>query len=177
MSRGVSRDTSENIIYTADLKDKERHIMNGIKELYKKYKEIIGYLFWGVMTTLVSWGTFAVFSLLFGAAIQDAVIVSSVSNALSIVCAVSFAYVTNKLWVFASKSWSRSVVLPELAKFLSARLVTAVLEMVGVPLLVALGLDGAVLGIDGMIAKAIISVLVVILNYVFSKLFVFKKEK
>lgn len=149
--------------------------MNSIKQLYKKYKEIVDYLFFGVLTTLVSWGTFAVFSLLFGAVIEDAVIISSIANALSIVCAVAFAYVTNKLWVFGSKSWSRAVVLPELAKFLSARLITAIIEMAGVPLLVFVGLDETVFGIDGMIAKAIVSVAVIILNYVFSKLFVFKK--
>lgn len=151
--------------------------MNIIKQLYKKYKEIVDYLFFGVLTTLVSWGTFAVFSLLFGAVIEDAVIISSIANALSIVCAVAFAYVTNKLWVFGSKSWSSAVVLPELAKFLSARAVTAIIEMAGVPLLVAFGLDMAVFGIDGMISKAIVSVVVIVLNYVFSKLFVFKKEK
>ena len=149
--------------------------MNSIKQLYKKYKVIVDYLFFGVLTTLVSWGTFAVFSLLFGAVIEDAVIISSIANALSIVCAVAFAYVTNKLWVFGSKSWSRAVVLPELAKFLSARLITAIIEMAGVPLLVFVGLDETVFGIDGMIAKAIVSVAVIILNYVFSKLFVFKK--
>ena len=124
--------------------------MNIIKRLYKKYKEIVDYLFWGVMTTLVSWGTFAVLSLLIGTVNGDAVIVSSIANALSIACAIAFAYVTNKLWVFCSKSWERSVVLPELAKFLSARAVTAIIEMAGVPLLVAFGLDMAVFGIDGM---------------------------
>ena len=149
--------------------------MNIIKRLYKKYKEIVDYLFWGVMTTLVSWGTFAVLSLLIGTVNGDAVIVSSIANALSIACAIAFAYVTNKLWVFCSKSWERSVVLPELAKFLSARAVTAIIEMAGVPLLVAFGLDMAVFGIDGMISKAIVSVVVIVLNYVFSKLFVFKK--
>ncbi len=143
--------------------------------LYKKYKEIIDYLFWGVMTTLVSWGSYAVFSLIFGTLSENAVLVSGAANILSIACAIAFAYVTNKLWVFGSKSWSRAVVLPELAKFLSARLVTAVVEFAGVPALVALGMDGTVFGIEGMIAKAIVSVVVVILNYVFSKLFVFKK--
>ena len=149
--------------------------MNSIKQLYRKYKEIVDYLFWGVMTTLVSWGTFAVFSLLMGNVSGDAVIISSIANALSIACAVAFAYVANKLWVFGSKSWERAVVLPELAKFLSARFLTAIIEMAGVPLLVAVGLDMAVLGIDGMIAKAVVSVVVIILNYVFSKLFIFKK--
>ena len=110
--------------------------MDKIKQLYIKYKEIISYLFWGVMTTLVSWGSYAVFSLALGGMLDDAVLISSSANVCSIILAILFAYVTNKLWVFESKSWSRSVVIPELAKFISARLVTAVIETVGVPLLV-----------------------------------------
>lgn len=149
--------------------------MKTIILLCKKYKEIIDYLFWGVMTTLVSWGSYAAFSLMIGSFTESAVLVAGVANILSIACAIAFAYVTNKLWVFGSKSWARQTVLPELAKFLSARAVTAVVEIAGVPALVALGMDGTVLGIEGMIAKAIVSVVVVILNYVFSKLFVFKK--
>lgn len=149
--------------------------MNVVKDLYRKYKEVVDYLFWGVMTTLVSWCTFALFSVAFGSFIRNAVISSTAANALSIVCAVAFAYVTNKLWVFGSKSCDRSVVLPELAKFLSARAVTAVVEMAGVPLLIAMGLGISVFGIEGMVAKIIVSVVVVILNYIFSKLFVFKR--
>ena len=145
-----------------------------IKELINAHREIISYLFWGVMTTAVSWGSFAAASKLLEALISDTVVLSSVANAASIVLSITFAFVTNKLWVFCSKSWERRVLLPELARFLSARFVTAVLEMAGVPLLVMLGLDGTVLGVEGMIAKAIVSVAVVILNYVFSKLFVFK---
>lgn len=151
--------------------------MKAIISLYKKHKEITDYLFWGVMTTLVSWGSYAAFSLLAGAVSDDPVLVTGAANVLSIACAIAFAYVTNKLWVFGSKSWSRAVVLPELAKFLSSRAVTAVVEMAGVPALVALGMDGTILGIEGMAAKALVSVVVVILNYVFSKLFVFKKQE
>ena len=151
--------------------------MEKLRSLYNKYREIIDYLFWGVMTTLVSWGSYAVFSVAFGSFITDAVITSAIANALSITCAIAFAFVTNKLWVFRSKSWQRDIVLPEFIKFISARTVTAILEMVGVPLLISLGLDGTVLGIEGMIAKAAVSVAVIILNYVFSKLFIFKREK
>ena len=102
--------------------------MNIIKQLYKKYKVIVDYLFFGVLTTLVSWGTFAVFSLLFGAVIKDAVIISSIANALSIVCAVAFAYVTNKLWVFRSKSFEAKTLWYEIGTFVSARLVTLLIE-------------------------------------------------
>ena len=157
--------------------------MKRICALYKKYKEIIRYLFWGVMTTVVSWLTYALFALLFGGLTAEVHVFGlSVSaavllaNALSWLCAVLFAYVTNKLWVFESKSWEMRVVWPELAKFFSSRAATGVLELVGVPLLTAVGLNQPILGVEGMLAKVIVTVVVVILNYVLSKLFVFKKQ-
>lgn len=158
--------------------------MDKLRELWQRYREIISYLFWGVMTTLVSWLTFALFDLVFrriGAQLNIFGLSVSVSvlldNILSWICAVLFAYVTNKLWVFNSKSWDRQVVLPEIVKFFSARAATGILEIVAVPLLAALGLDRPVLGVEGMLAKVIVTVVVVILNYVFSKLLVFRKPE
>lgn len=137
-------------------------------KLYHTYKEAIDYLFWGGMTTVVSWGTYSLFVLLGTGVFWG--------NALSWVCAVAFAFVTNKLWVFQSKSWAGDVLLPELGKFLSSRVATGVFEMVAVPALVALGLDQTIFGIDGMVSKVLVSVAVVILNYILSKLFVFKNK-
>ncbi|MCM1157252.1 MAG: GtrA family protein [Bacteroidales bacterium] len=155
--------------------------MEKCMELLKKYHEMIAYLFWGVMSTIVSWGSYSIFALLlknltseillFGIGMSMTV---AVSNLLSWVCAVAFAFVTNKLWVFQSRSWKKNVFLPELGKFLSARIITGVMEIVLVPLLVSLGLSQTIFGIEGIVAKILVSVLVVILNYVFSKLFIFK---
>lgn len=155
--------------------------MEKCMELLKKYHEMVAYLFWGVMSTIVSWGSYSIFALLlknltseillFGIGMSMTV---AVSNLLSWVCAVAFAFVTNKLWVFQSRSWKKSVFLPELGKFLSARIITGVMEIVLVPLLVSLGLSQTIFGIEGIVAKILVSVLVVILNYVFSKLFIFK---
>lgn len=147
--------------------------MNKIIDLVKKHWEIISYLFWGGMTTLVSWGSYSIFVFILG----DKEWNVAVANVLSWICAVVFAYVTNKLWVFNSKSWNVKVILPELIKFLSARVVTGIFEIVSVPLLVELGLNQTIFGIDGMVAKVLVSVVVVLLNYVFSKLFIFKKNK
>ena len=136
-------------------------------KLYHTYKEAIDYLFWGGMTTVVSWGSYSLFVLL-GASVFW-------GNAGSWVCAVTFAFVTNKLWVFQSKSWAGDVLLPELGKFLSSRVATGIFEMIAVPALVAIGLNQTIFGIDGMVSKVLVSVVVVILNYILSKLFVFKK--
>lgn len=155
--------------------------MKKILGLLKEYREIISYLFWGVMSTIVSWGTYGIFVLIFKKNVEIIVlfgiemsIVVMVSNVLSWACAVAFAFVVNKLWVFESKSWKSNIWFPEFWKFLSARIVTGLLEIVGVPLLVAIGLNQTIFGIAGMLSKVFVSVIVVILNYVFSKLFIFK---
>lgn len=156
--------------------------MGMIKELLKKYREMIDYLFWGVMTTVVSWGSYSLFALVFKNQIGEIEIfgihmsmVVLIANILSWVCAFLFAFITNKALVFHSRTWKPSVLLPEFGMFLSARVITGILEIVGVPLLAALGLNQTIAGIEGMAAKVLVSVAVVILNYIFSKLFIFKK--
>ncbi len=150
-----------------------------IKNLWTKYKEVIMYLIFGVLTTVVSWLTYALFTKI----IPDFSIGSftdmkiAVANVLSWICAVVFAFITNKLWVFDSKSWKFSLVMKELWLFVVARLLTGVIEWVGVPLLVMAGLNQTIFGIEGMVSKVLVSVIVVILNYVFSKLIVFRKKK
>lgn len=161
--------------------------MKKLKELYLKYREIVDYLFWGVMTTAVSFITYSLFVLVFSAVLgENAQVVAfgmsfsisvTLANILSWICAVSFAFVTNKLFVFKSKSFAFSVAFPEFTKFLSARILTGVLEMAGVPLLVSIGLGMTIFGIEGAVAKIIVTVAVIILNYVFSKLFIFKNKK
>lgn len=149
-------------------------MINRLCKLYRAYQEAVDYLFWGGMTTVVSWGTYSLFVLLLQGGMGESATVFW-SNIGSWVCAVAFAFVTNKLWVFQSKSWAGSVVVGELTKFLSSRVATGVFEMVAVPALVAIGLNQTIFGIDGMVSKVLVSVAVVILNYILSKLFVFKK--
>ena len=144
-----------------------------IKKLSDRQREIVAYLFWGVMTTLVSWGSYSLFILL----LPESKYEVAFSNTLSWVTAVLFAFVTNKIRVFKSKSFTPSVVFKELWRFVASRLVTGVIELAGVPLLVGLGLDRKIFGIDGLLAKVTVSVIVVILNYVLSKLFVFKNAE
>ena len=141
----------------------------GIRNLAVKNKEI--YLFWGIMTTLVSWATYGFFVKVLPPG-SNAI---PMSNAFSWICAVLFAFVTNKLWVFRSRNLSFHVVFAEFWKFTASRLATGALEMIGVPLLVSFGLDQKIFGIDGMFAKVIISIVVVILNYIFSKFIAFKR--
>lgn len=151
--------------------------MEKIKALWKKYREIVMYLVFGVLTTLVSWGSYAVFVWILGNFMENATLLASVANVISWIMAVAFAYITNKLWVFDSKSFAPSVLIKEIGTFVGSRLLTGCLEWFGVPLLMVAGLNQRIFGIEGMVAKIVISVLVVIGNYVLGKLIVFRKKK
>lgn len=147
-----------------------------MQRLWQKYKETILYIFFGGITTVVSLVSFAIFNRLLGEALYQ------VSNVISWVLAVTVAYVTNKLFVFESKSWVPDVLRRELPSFVGARLASLGVEAAGMFLFVELlGFDKwsltlvgfTVLGTD--ISKFLMQIVVLILNYVFSKLFIFKK--
>jgi len=131
--------------------------------------ELIRYLVVGGLTTFVNWVVYALGVGLAGLPI-------AAGNTLAWLVAVLFAYGTNKIWVFKSRSWKLSLVLHESGLFFSGRIVTGLIEIVGVPLLVFLGLDQPAFGVEGFIAKAAVSIVVTILNYVLSKVFVFRKK-
>ena len=134
-----------------------------IRSLVEKYWDIITYLIFGVLTTVVNYMVYLPVYNLLGLS-------ASVSNMIAWVVAVAFAYLTNKPFVFKSHDWSRQTVIPELTKFVSCRIASGAMETV--ILLVAVDL----MGWNGNLWKLVTQVLVVILNYVFSKLIVFKKK-
>ena len=128
----------------------------------KKHWDVVTYLFFGVLTTLVNYAVYLpCYNLLSLSA--------AVSNVIAWVVAVAFAYLTNKPWVFQSHDWSAKVVVPELMKFVACRIGSGVLETG----MIFVFVDW--LGFNGNVFKLITSVLVVILNYIGSKLLVFKK--
>ena len=141
-----------------------------IKGLFQKYREIIMYLIFGVSTTLVNW---IVYSILVSLANTDI----TLANGIAWFAAVIFAYITNKLFVFESKSWSAAVLAKEIIAFFGARVASGVFEIFLPALLMKIGLDQSLFGIEGFVAKAVVSVLIIVLNYIFSKLFVFKNKK
>lgn len=152
--------------------------MNKIKELFIKYKELITYVIFGVLTTLVNFAAFWVLDKILGAHLY------LLSNAIAWVVAVVFAYVTNKLWVFESKSWAPKIVAKESVEFVAARLFSFAIEEGGLLLFVDyLGFSEFSFELLGyeftgrFIAKVILAVIVVILNYFFSKFIIFAKKK
>lgn len=136
--------------------------MNKIVELVKKYWDIVSYLLFGVLTTLVNYAVYLPCYNLLGMS-------GTVSNVIAWVVAVAFAYLTNKPWVFKSHDWSSKVVIPELAKFVACRIGSGVLETGIIFVFVDC------MAFDGNVFKIVTSVLVVILNYIGSKLLVFRK--
>ena len=132
----------------------------------KNKKEIIKYLFFGVATTFVNWFFYTL--LVHFAAFQ-----LTVGNIIAWVISVVFAFVSNKIWVFESRSWQPRLIFREGMTFLAARLVSGIVDMAGVPLLFHLGLDYPLFGIEAFAAKVSVSVFVVISNYFFSKFFIF----
>lgn len=144
----------------------------------KTNREILSYLFFGVLTTLVSILSFEAFGLILG---KDLYLLN---NILSWIIAVIFAFFVNKLWVFESKSFKFSVIRTEIIGFLSARILSLGLEEAGLFLMIDLlkfnVLKTEILGFSltgELIAKLIMQIIVVIANYIFSKFIIFKKEK
>ena len=156
--------------------------------LLKKYKEPILYLVFGVLTTLVN--------ILAYYLTADVLFVHYlIANGIAWAVSVLFAFVTNKMYVFESKSWSMAVMLPEMGSFFLARVATGIVDMVLMWLLVDILLWNQVgfgLGADGytfgsvmdmrqvfcsgeMLAKVLVNVIIIILNYVASKLWIFRK--
>ena len=136
--------------------------MKKLYDLFVKHHDIISYLFFGVLTTAVNYLIYLpCYNLLHFSA--------SVSNVIAWAFAVAFAYLTNKPFVFKSHDWSAKTVVPELTKFVGSRIVSGVLETA----IIFVTVD--VLGWNGNVMKLVTSVLVVIFNYVASKLLVFKK--
>ncbi len=135
-----------------------------IKETWKKYKQLFFYGVFGVLTTVIN---ILVYMLCF-----DVLHISNVlSTIIAWVAAVAFAFITNKLWVFDSNEFSSSILLSELWKFISCRVLTGVIDLgimfVGVDLM-----HGPSTAI-----KVGSNILVIILNYLLSKLVIFKKSE
>lgn len=137
--------------------------MNKLRLLLNK--ETISYLFFGVLTTIVDTISFYIINIMLG---KDFYVATTV---ISWILAVLFAFVTNKLWVFNSHSFAPAVVMKELIAFVAARLLTLGMTIVWMIVTVEF------FHFDEFIAKLLSAIFVVILNYVFSKLFIFKNKK
>ena len=134
-----------------------------LSDLFRKYKSFIAYAFFGVCTTLVNLLCYRLFYFALG-------LPNVPATGIAWLFAVLFAFVTNKLWVFESKSWSVSVMLPEVAKFFVCRIATGILDVA----MMWLSVDK--MHWNAMAWKLISNIIVIVLNYVASKLVIFVKK-
>ena len=138
--------------------------MERLRELYFKYKEIINYLIVGGLTTVVSLAAY--YGLVLTVLDPGDPVQLQAATILSWIAAVTFAYVTNRKFVFESK---RKDIAKEAASFFAARVGTLLMEMAFMFVTVSL------LHVNDKIAKLMAQVLIVIANYILSKLFVFRQ--
>lgn len=137
--------------------------MEKIRAFIQKYYDILAYLFFGVLTTAVNYVVYLpCYNMVHFSA--------AVSNVIAWAFAVAFAYLTNKPFVFKSYDWSAKTVMPEFGRFVGSRVASGALETAMIYITVDL------LRWNGNLMKLVTSVLVVILNYVASKLLVFKHQ-
>jgi len=140
--------------------------------------EVVRYIIFGLLTTAVNFIVYFTVTAVFGDHTYLA------ANVAAWVVAVAFAYVTNKLFVFDSKSWDKSVVVRELGAFVSARVFSLLVEEAGLYVMIGLWrfdrfvIDLAVMQIGGgTIVKLFMQFVVIVMNYVFSKLVIFRKKQ
>ncbi len=147
-----------------------------LKTIYQRYENIILYVFFGGLTTIVSWGTH------FGSEHFFHVSVA-VATAISWICSVTFAFITNKKFVFKNKTETGKGLILQVASFFAARAMSLGVEIIIMKLCADTYSDyfSSLFGVDKktneMIFKLFANVVILIINYVLSKLVIFKNKK
>lgn len=136
--------------------------MERVRELFIKYQELLSYLFFGVLTTVVNYVSYLLLAPFFGT--------TTIPTAIAWVLSVAFAYLTNRRWVFRSQAKGAAAILREAGSFVGARLISGVID-VGIMWVFA---DR--LGFNDKLVKLASNVFVVIFNYIASKLIIFRKK-
>ena len=139
-----------------------------IVKLYEKYRELIQYLIFGVLTTIVNFVVYYTLKFIFGT-VEGAYGVAF--NTIANILAIIFAYVTNRIWVFKSEAKGFKAIMKEMFSFFSCRIATMLNDM----FVYWFGCN--VLHWNDFIVKCIAQVIIIVLNFILSKLIVFKKKE
>lgn len=141
--------------------------------------EIISYLVFGVLTTVVNFSVYMIMGIFAGENYEEKILFTLKSfdfryvllmNAVAWIASVIFSFITNKIFVFESSSWKLNVFIKEFLSFVGARIISfLIFEELIFALLISLGLND-------ILSKALISVFVIVFNYVASKLVIFRKK-
>lgn len=147
-----------------DIFDKIMHLplLNGLEPFYKKNKEVLLYLFFGALAFCVSISTYAFFNVLLD-------LNELVANILSWVITVLFAFFTNRVWVFNSNTSNLKEFLKQMIAFFGGRILTLIIEEVILFVFITL------LSFSSMAVKVVAQIIVILLNYVISKILVFRE--
>lgn len=143
--------------------------MGVAKDLFARYREIIMYLIVGGATTVINWGSYYLFTDFLSFELN-------IANITSWIISVTFAFFTNKLYVFQSKHLDMKTMTKEFSAFVGSRIFTGIIAWILFPILLYLGIDRFIIETPGMLAKIITSVVEIVLNWVLSKYFVFRKK-
>lgn len=146
------------------MEKREKDKKQTIRELYIAHKEVINYLIFGGLTTVVNFISYFLFAKIIK-------IDEVLSSGLAWFVSVLFAYITNKIFVFESKKTTKKAVIIECLSFFAARILSGILCDVG-----TFAIMVKVLHINDVVAKLITQVMVVVVNYVLSKLVVFRRK-
>lgn len=138
--------------------------MEKLKELYKKYREVVNYLIFGGLSTVVNFVSYYISNRVIG-------LEEVISSAISWFCAVLFAYITNRCFVFESKTHGFKNIAKEMGSFFACRVLSGILCDVG-----TFAVMVKVLHINDIVAKIVTQIMVIILNYILSKFIIFKKN-
>lgn len=134
------------------------------EQFYLKHKSVLLYLFFGGLSFVLNVVVYYIFNTPLG-------LKPLIANIIAWIAAVVFAYITNKIWVFESETENTKGLLDEITKFLASRIGTLIIE----ELLLYIFIDK--LKFNSLLIKIIAQVIVILLNYVFSKLFVFNSKE
>ena len=163
---------------TPDIWDKMMHlpVLRLLNPFFQKHRSVLMYLFFGVVTTVINWGLKFPLVPLFESFAPDGneaqrVLLGQIASLVAWIAAVFVAFVTNRVWVFDAKTKGASSYIRQLVSFYGGRVLTYGVEAL------SMFVFNQKLGYNLKVVTIITSIVVVILNYVFSKLFVFKKKK
>lgn len=140
-----------------------------LADLYEAHLEGMRYLVFGALSTVVNILTYVLFSQILLRELNETLNVN-ISEIASFIAAVIFAYCTNKICVFQSKTENKKGLLKEIASFMGCRLVTEAISIGLMNLAVAINFNDVIM-------KIIANIVVIILNFIFSKLFIFRKKE
>ena len=148
----------------------EKIKLKKLSDWYREHREGMRYLIFGALTTIVNILIYAVFASLILKNLPNEEAIINISEIIAFIVALIFAYITNKIYVFKSKVKSFKDMIKEITSFTSCRIVTEIISI--------LMMNSAIwFNINDILMKVVANIVVIILNFVFSKLIIFKKKE